>query len=200
MYKASAVFAFDSGDRGEKNETIGQSIPPADLIASPAGKQAKHHTHLSPGQIDLIRVLGGNIAPSLDMFDRVAAGAGMSVQAVLEQIQEWISSGLIRRFAAVLAHRQAGFVANGMAVFSIDETRIDKIGAKLAQYANISHCYHRLAARNWPYNLFTMVHGRGFEEVTLFVRQLAEKHDLGRYEILFSTHQYKKTSMQYFGL
>jgi DNA-binding Lrp family transcriptional regulator len=198
MYKANAVFTFDSGDASEKNENVERAIPPARSIALPTGEKPSRPAALSPGQVDLIRVLQGNIAPGQDMFERIAAGAGMTVQAVLGQVQDWIFSGLIRRFAAVLDHRRAGFVANGMAVFCIDEARIDEIGAKLSQYANISHCYHRKAVRDWPYNLFAMVHGRGFEEVTSFVRQLAEKHSLGRYEILFSTRQYKKASMQFF--
>jgi heme b synthase len=199
MYKASAIFQFDSADNGE-NKNGQPAIPPARPADLPIGEKSGQAGNLTTSQIDLIRVLQGNIAPSSDMFDRIAAQASMGRQAVLEQIASWVSAGIVRRFAAVLAHRQAGFVANGMAVFCIDENRIDEIGAKLSQYANISHCYHRHAggSSDWAYNLFAMVHGRGFEEVASFVQQLAAECNLGRHEILFSTHQYKKISMQYF--
>ena len=82
--------------------------------------------------------------------------------------------GTIRRFAAILNHREVGFRANGMVVWNCPRDRIDEIGAILASYPEVSHCYNRPAYPDWPYNLYAMVHGRSPEECESIAQRLAD--------------------------
>ena len=131
-------------------------------------------------------------------FDLAEMNSHWTAPRVIEQINEWINSGVIRRIGAVLAHRRVGFSANGMACFSIPPDSIDEIGRQLARSPDISHCYNRPALPEFPYNLFAMVHGQSEEQVRALVSDMAKEVNQKDYEVLFSTVEHKKTSMKYF--
>ncbi len=105
------------------------------------------------------------------------------------------SSGASARWCATGGWASSG---NGMAAFRVSPVRVDAVGRSLAQYGEISHCYRRPPVPGWDYNLFAMVHGRSEDEVREFVARIAVEHELPDHAILFSTTEYKKTSMKYF--
>ncbi len=122
----------------------------------------------------------------------------MEPQALLDLISLWLRQGFMRRFAAVLNHRQVGFKANGMVVWRCPEAMLDKCGNILASHAEVSHCYHRPAYPEWPFNLYAMIHGRSVEECKKVAEKLADAIDVRDYDILFSTHEFKKTRLKLF--
>jgi len=127
-----------------------------------------------------------------------AEGLDMTEAELLGLIDEWIARGFMRRFAAVLNHRQAGFNANGMVVWSCPEDQVDEKGRILASYAEVSHCYHRPAYPVWPYNLYAMVHGRTMDECRKIAEKLGDAIRLRDYRILFSTREFKKIRLKLF--
>ena len=54
---------------------------------------------------------------------------GFTVPELLEKAAELQATGQMRRFAAVLYHRSAGFTSNGMGVWKVPEERVDEMGA-----------------------------------------------------------------------
>ena len=70
----------------------------------------------------------------------------------------------MRRFAAVMNHRSAGFKANAMGVWAVPDAELDEIGPQMAGFALVSHCYRRPTYDDWPYSIFTMVHGKNAKE------------------------------------
>ena len=131
-------------------------------------------------------------------FAELARQLGRPVSEVLEQLSDWLDCGLIRRFGAAVNHRRLGFEGNGMAVFRVPPGREDEVGARLAGYSEVSHCYLRPSLPDWDYTMFAMVHGRSKDQVKQAVARIAAETDLPRHEILFSTVEYKKSSMKYF--
>ena len=123
---------------------------------------------------------------------------GMSEEGLLELMAGWVSQGIIRRFAAVLNHRRVGFRGNGMVVWSCPEDLIDRYGTILSSYPEVSHCYHRPAYPEWPYNLYAMVHGRTEDECHKIARKLGEAVNLRDYRISFSTREFKKVRLKLF--
>ena len=93
-----------------------------------------------------------------------AASWGSTVDALLDQLEEMIERKLLRRVAAILYHRRAGFSANGMGVWKVPEEQIAELGPRMAAVRGISHCYERPTYPDWPYSVFTMAHGRSKEE------------------------------------
>ena len=49
----------------------------------------------------------------------------MSEAGLLEKLSGMHDEGILRRFAAVLRHSEAGFSANGMACWRVPEDRIE---------------------------------------------------------------------------
>ncbi len=117
---------------------------------------------------------------------------------LIRTISDWMRQGTIRRFAAVLNHRQVGFSANGMVVWNSPQDQIDRLGAILASYPEVSHCYYRPAYPEWPYNLYAMVHARSSEECESIAGKLAEAAGLENFKILFSTREFKKIRLKLF--
>lgn len=152
----------------------------------------------SPQNIRIVRCIQEDLPLEERPFGNWAKRLGMAESELLELIAEWLKKGLIRRFAAVLNHRQVGFSANGMVVWSCPLERIDEYGGILASHAEVSHCYHRPAYPAWPHNLYAMVHGRTKEECRKIADKLAEAIHLHDYVILFSTREFKKIRLKLF--
>ena len=177
------------------NFHLSDELPEA---AAPAAATGKGPLALGEEQRSLVRLLQEDLPVEAEPLAAAAKALGWPVERAIAQVREWIEQGVIRRFGAAVRHRRLGFVANGMAVFRVPAERVDAVGESLAQHAEISHCYRRAAAPGWDHNLFAMVHGHSTAEVRQFVARVAAEHDVPDYDILFSTVEYKKTSMRYF--
>jgi len=153
---------------------------------------------LSDEQKMLVRIIQDGIPPIREPFADAASLMRWPVRRMIEQIREWLAVGIIRRFGAVVRHRELGFSANGMAVFRVPDTEVDAAGRRLAEQPQVSHCYHRPPLERFPYNLFAMVHGQTEDEVRKAVAEMAGRTGLAEYDILFSTTEFKKVSMRYF--
>ena len=107
--------------------------------------------------------------------------------------------GLLRRVAAILFHRRAGFSANGMGVWKVPEDRVLEIGPRMAAFRGISHCYQRPTYPDWPYSVFTMAHGRSKEECDAILDAIADEVDgIEDRGTLYSSTEFKKIRLQYF--
>ncbi|CAB3390973.1 MULTISPECIES: siroheme decarboxylase subunit alpha [Kyrpidia] len=146
----------------------------------------------------LIRELQKDIPLVVRPFDPAAKALGIETEALLAGAQSLLDRKLMRRFSAVLHHREAGFRANAMGVWAVPEDRADEVGAKMASYAAVSHCYLRPTYEDWPYNIFTMVHGRTVKECEAVLGAIAGETGIREMRALYSTKEYKKTRVQYF--
>jgi DNA-binding Lrp family transcriptional regulator len=157
---------------------------------------SKHY--LSERDIEVIRAVQGDLPLAPDPFAAVARVLGTDVEHLIRELGELQRRGYLRRFAAILRHRKAGFGANGMAVWNVGGDRILDMGATMAGYTTISHCYQRPTYEDWKYNLFTMIHARKKGECEDFVAELSKRHGIEDYAILYSTTEYKKVRLAYF--
>ena len=153
---------------------------------------------LSERDIDIIRAVQGDLALEPSPFAAPARALGVTVDGLIDELLDLQRRGYLRRFAAILRHRKAGFGANGMAVWRVAEDDIASVGQTMAGYTTISHCYQRPVYPDWKYNLFTMIHARKKQECEDFVRELSQRHGLDDYAVLYSTTEYKKVRLEYF--
>jgi DNA-binding Lrp family transcriptional regulator len=134
-------------------------------------------------------------------FDAWAEAAGMGTDELLAAGERFVERSYMRRFAAVLNHRKAGFGANGMAVWRVPEERVEELGPQMAAYRAVSHCYRRPVYPDWPYNLFTMVHARSKDACEETIAAIAEETGLtapGDRAVLYSTYEFKKVRLVYY--
>jgi len=123
---------------------------------------------------------------------------GISEDVLLETLQSLCDRGVIRRFGATLRHQKTGFTANAMAAWKVDEDHIEEVGTKMAAFQQVSHCYRRNPTKEWPYNLYTMIHASDEESCRETARQMSQATSVDSYTLLFSRRELKKTSMVYF--
>jgi len=133
-------------------------------------------------------------------YDAAAEAVGVPVDSLLEHLETMVERKLLRRVAAILYHRRAGFSANGMGVWRVDEDRILETGKRMAAVRGISHCYQRPTYPDWPYSVFTMAHGRSREECDAILDRIADDHDLHGDDraVLYSSTEFKKVRLLYF--
>jgi DNA-binding Lrp family transcriptional regulator len=150
--------------------------------------------------VALIRALQGPMQVRPDAFAPAAAELGLSVDRLLEHCRGMITRKVLRRVAAILFHRRAGFSANGMGVWKVPEERIAELGPRMAAVRGISHCYERPAYPDWPYTIFTMAHGRSKEECDAVLDGVAGVARLGGGDraTLYSSTEFKKIRLHYF--
>ena len=92
---------------------------------------------------DVIRATQGDMPVILEPYAPAAERLGMDTSALLDHMQGMRERGLLRRVAAILYHRRAGFSANGMGVWKVSPEQIAELGPRMASFRGISHCYER---------------------------------------------------------
>ncbi len=146
----------------------------------------------------VISFIQGDLPLESRPFAKLAERAGLSEEKFLERIKRLKREGIIRRFGATLRHQEAGYASNAMVAWRVPDHLVDKVGKSLARFRRVTHCYHRRPAKDWPYNLYTMIHGASKKECLELAEQMAQSVGIKDYQVLFSKREFKKTSMQYF--
>jgi DNA-binding Lrp family transcriptional regulator len=147
---------------------------------------------------DFIRELQKDLQVIPEPFRPLADNLGITTAELYARAKQYEEVGLMRRFAAILRHRDAGFVANGMVVWNVPEDRVDDVGLKLAAFPQVSHCYRRPVYPDWQYNVFSMVHARSLEAAEKMAVEMSEMIGIKDYRILFSSREFKKERVKYF--
>ena len=153
---------------------------------------------LAPGDVELIREIQENLPLVPEPYTPMAERLGLSLDQFFARLDRLKQIGHFRRMAAVLYHRKAGFKANAMAVWKVPEDRIDDLGPVFGSFRSVSHCYQRPVYEDWPYSVFSMVHGRSVEECENVLDAMAEETGITERLSLYSTREYKKTRVRYF--
>ncbi len=167
----------------------GVAVPPAELEKQPFDELDR----------EVIRATQGDLPIAPEPWAPAAERLGMSVDDLLAHLRGMQERGLLRRVAAILFHRRAGFSANGMGVWQVPEDRILEIGPRMAAFRGISHCYQRPTYPDWPFQIFTMAHGRSKEECDAILDAIqAEIPEVQDRATLYSSTEFKKVRLLYF--
>ena len=155
--------------------------------------------HFTQTEHDILRIVQDTLPDSATPYADIARMTGCTEDEVLALLKKLKAGGQIRRFGATLRHQQAGYGFNAMVAWYIEEGfDPDDVGRIMARRPEISHCYQRPSCMDWPYDMYTMIHGKSREDCMQVVRELMEQTGVTQYEMLFSIKELKKTSMEYF--
>jgi DNA-binding Lrp family transcriptional regulator len=175
------------------NEDPDKPIPNDYVDQSP-----KRRIELGPRDKEFIRELQKDLEVVPEPFIEPSKNLRVSVNDLFRMARAYQEMGVMRRFAAILRHREAGFVANGMVVWKVPEDKIDDVGYRLASFAEVSHCYRRPVYPDWEFNLFSMVHARTIESAERIASEMSSAIGISDYKILFSSREFKKIRVKYF--
>ena len=188
-YKLQVRFNVDTG-------TLASSAPPAgEVHTTPAPRDLAAPTGR---QIRAIRALQIDLPLQPDPFAALAHREGLSADDLLVCAADFLAAGWLRRYAAVVHHRQAGAAANVMVVWKVDESLADAAGAHCAASPAVSHCYLRPTADDWPWSLYTMIHGPTREDCLASIDQIAAAAGLTEHAALWTVHEYRKRRIKLF--
>jgi len=170
------------------------------LASAGVAEDPKEPEAIEVSDMDLavIRALQGDMPVVSEPYAPAAAEIGVSVAELLEHLESMRERKALRRVAAILFHRRAGFSANGMGVWKIPEERIMDLAPQMAAFRGISHCYQRPTYEDWPYSVFTMAHGRSKEECDAILDSIADFSGIHERRTLYSSTEFKKTRLLYF--
>lgn len=127
-------------------------------------------------------------------FLEVGDDLGISEDQVIRRLNALMEEGVIRRFAATIGHRALGIVANAMIVWKVPDCDVERVGGIMASFEEVTHCYERATHPEWPYNIYTVIHSHNRDDCIRIASNLSKAAGLEDYKILFSEHEYKKTS------
>jgi siroheme decarboxylase len=147
---------------------------------------------------EVVRATQGDLPVVPEPYAAAASRLGITQDALVEHLQSMRDRGLLRRVAAILFHRRAGFSANGMGVWKVPDERMAELGPRMAAYRGISHCYERPTYRDWPYSVFTMAHGRSKEECDAILDAISAETGITERATLYSSTEFKKIRLLYF--
>ena len=172
-----------------------QALASAAEAADPIELEAQPYDELD---IAVIRALQGEMPVVPEPYAAAAAEVGLTQERFLDHLAGMQERGLLRRVAAILYHRRAGFSANGMGVWKVPDDQIFDIGRRMAAFRGVSHCYQRPTYPDWPYSVFTMAHGRSKDECDAVLDAIAEQTGIDERATLYSSTEFKKIRLLYF--
>jgi siroheme decarboxylase len=187
---------------GVKLDMTGKTSADAKAVVEahekPERKPDMQAPELSDLEVAAIRVVQQDLPLVERPFDAQGEELGVSGDDVLALLQSFQERKLMRRFAAVMNHRSAGFKANAMGVWAVPEDQLDDVGPQMAGFAAVSHCYRRPTYDDWPYTVFTMVHGRSARDCEATIDAIERETGVHEHALLWSVKEYKKTRVKYF--
>jgi DNA-binding Lrp family transcriptional regulator len=148
-------------------------------------------------QRKILQMVQDDLPDSPVPFAVIAESLGVDEQYVLDFLRSLAEDGSIRRFGATLRHQEAGYGCNVMVAWRVDRD-MERISRIMTARPEITHCYQRASCPEWPFNLYTMVHGKSSEDCQRVVQELREATGIESFEMLYSEDELKKTSMRYF--
>jgi DNA-binding Lrp family transcriptional regulator len=173
----------------ERLASPGVAVEPAELDKQPFDELDRA----------VIRATQGDLPVVPEPYADAAVRLGMTQEALVEHLLGMVDRGLLRRVAAILFHRRAGFSANGMGVWRVPDEQVLEIGPRMAAFRGISHCYQRPTYEDWPYQIFTMAHGRSKEECDAILDAIADSiPQVSDRATLYSSTEFKKVRLLYF--
>jgi len=175
---------LDTTGKDDKKESV-KKVRHTEIDLTPL-----HHQVIQKAQYDIEMVS--------EPFKKTVDELGIDYDTFFKILIELQEAGVMRRFASILNHRKAGFNANAMVVWDVDEERGEEIGEGAAAFSAVSHCYLRPKYKNWPYNLFTMVHGKTTEQTNAIIDDMAKEIESKSYMPLYSSREFKKVRIEYF--
>jgi DNA-binding Lrp family transcriptional regulator len=191
LFKIGVKLDMTGTQKSTEKAEVQDSERPDIWIHTPAPR-------LDEDEIRAIRVLQEDLPLVHEPFDLEAQEMGISGSELVALAEDFIRRKLMRRFAAVMNHRSAGYKANAMAVWCVPEEIVEETGYKMASFASVSHCYRRPTYEDWPYSVFTMLHGRQARDIEAAVDAISAETGIEDYALLWSVKEYKKVRVRYY--
>lgn len=151
-------------------------------------------------ELAVINALSGGLDLCEMPYARLGLAVGLDETQVIAILADLRARGVIRRLGVIVRHHELGYRANAMVVWDIPDAEVAAVGRLLGQCPEVTLCYRRPRRMpDWPYNLFTMVHGKDRAAVEAAIQTMAVREGVGHYprQALFSLRRFKQCGARY---
>ncbi|MHC4436291.1 MAG: siroheme decarboxylase subunit beta [Planctomycetota bacterium] len=152
---------------------------------------------ISDTESKILAALQGGFPRSQTPYKDVAELAGIETKQLLAILENWKSQGKLRRIGAIVDHFKVGMPGGGMVAWRVKPERVEQVGTKLAGFKEVTHAYERKITENWPFNIYTMIHGADIQEVEQVVSRMSRACGISDYRILATEKELKKVPPKY---
>lgn len=149
-------------------------------------------------EIEFVRLLQKDLPLHPRPFDVLARTADVSAEDLLDAARGFASRQQLRRFAAIVNLRRSSFSASAMGVWKVPADQAESVGARMAAHKAVSQCYLRPTYEDWPFNIFTIVHGRSVDECESVLSELSAETGIDDMQALFPMKEYKRSRIAFF--
>jgi siroheme decarboxylase len=150
--------------------------------------------------LDVLAALGDGLPLCRHPYAALGAGIGMDEGEIIDRLTRLRQAGVIRRFGIIVRHHELGYRANAMVVWDVPDDQVGEIGQRLGRCPEVTLCYRRpRRLPDWPYNLFTMIHGKDRPAVEAAIACMAGREGVGHlpHQPLFSLRRFKQCGARY---
>ena len=173
-----------------------------DAPSGPAPKTALALRPLTVEEKETVRLLQNDLPLEPDPFIKLIRKSGSAIEpdAFIACYNNLKRDGFLRRYSAVLRHREAGYRSNAMTVWKPgDPSEMESMAKIFLESPMISHLYLRTVyPGRWEYPLFAMIHAHTDDELNNVIQELSEKSGIRDYLVLRSLREFKKERVVYF--
>ncbi|MFZ2490974.1 MAG: Lrp/AsnC family transcriptional regulator [Thermoanaerobaculia bacterium] len=163
-----------------------------------SGEMELPQTNVTPAEAECVRILQTEIPLQPRPFDVMTRGTSLTPEEVLTTARELQKRGQLRGFSAVGPRRKPNFGTTAMGVWIVPAERAEETGLRLARHRNVSHCYRRPVFDDWPYSIYTTVHGRTVDECESVLLDLSIDSGIEQRQALFPLREFKKARIAFF--
>ena len=147
----------------------------------------------------LLNAIAGGLPLVTEPYAAVGESLGMTEAEIIDRLGRLLADGTIRRLGVVVRHQELGYRANAMVVWALPAERVTELGERIGGLPFVTLSYRRPQRPGWPYNLFTMIHGRDRAAVLAQVDRIKELCGLMDVDnaVLFSGRRFKQRGARY---
>ena len=191
-YYIDLEFPVVNGDRFARESAAAEGVEATHVDAAA-------RSDFTPFEAALLLRIQDGFPRTATPYRDLATQLDAPVADVLACLQRLVEESCIKRIGCVVDHVATGFDSNCMVVWDVPDDELDDRGSAVGGLPYVTLCYQRprRPQRDWPYNLFTMIHGREAAAVDAKIDELAAEHLSVPHERLYSTATLKQTGARY---
>ncbi|PKL36021.1 MAG: Lrp/AsnC family transcriptional regulator [Spirochaetae bacterium HGW-Spirochaetae-1] len=188
LFKIGFMLAIGEDDTGSEQTGSGVRTEP---FRGTLSREDREAVYLLQSDLPLVDRPFDALAEKSDRF---------SGSSLIETGRRLLEMGVMRRYAAVLRHKKAGFTHNAMTAWKLgNDVNADERIRPFMEERSVTHLYLRtVVPGRWEFPLFAMVHAKSSEELESVLEKLAGDSGLTERLVLRSVHEYKKKKVIYF--
>lgn len=153
---------------------------------------------LSERDIEVIRLLQKDLPLEPRPFEAWGKTINLGGDEILDTARGFIRRQVLRKYSGLAPKKKPSISATAMGVWVVPDGKIEEFGAQMLKYREVSHCYLRPVYEDWPYNVFTTVHGKTVDECDGVLQTISSQNGVLEMRALYPTQEFKRSGVLYF--